>query len=343
MRCLFSFICLRSVPSPMSLLPMKSIAWILIFGPSSTWKVTCTSFGPPGISTISGVTVAAWNPFSFMKSCTTLATLRTRPGIDERVGADLQLQLFELLVDLGLFDLLRALVVDDLDALPLLHVVGDHLADHPVREGVLALADRQVVEEVRVPEPEKVLANRLLGLLVVRHPDVLRGRAAASAGCSRGRSPARPASDCPALPSTERFPRSPAPSRPAAAPPAVGTAGRRWSAEAPATGPRGRLLAPRLAPAGAAGACCANAGAASQPRRADGQDPNRLVHQETLKRHTHPQAAILLDTRTVGRASRSGRRVVIPEIGGPACASQASRRPAASSPAGRYASWPASR
>ena len=74
-------------------------------------------------------------------------------------------------------DLLRADVVDDLDALPLLHVVGDDLADRAVRERVVADVDREVVEEVRAPQPLEVVEEGLLGAVVVGHPDAL-GRAA---------------------------------------------------------------------------------------------------------------------------------------------------------------------
>jgi hypothetical protein len=46
-------------------------------------------------------------------------------------------------------------VVDDLDPLPLLHVVGHQLADDAVLEDVVVDLDREVVEEVRVPEARK--------------------------------------------------------------------------------------------------------------------------------------------------------------------------------------------
>ena len=103
--------------------------------------------------------------------------LADQPWIDERVEADLRARLLQLLVDLRDLDLLRAHVVDDLDALALLHVVDDELADHAVGEGIVARFDPEVVEEVGVPQPVEVLEDRLLGRLVVRHPDVLGGPA----------------------------------------------------------------------------------------------------------------------------------------------------------------------
>ena len=63
--------------------------------------------------------------------------LPDQAGIDERVEADLRVGFLQLLVDLRDLDLLGADVVDDLDALPLLHVVGDDLADHAVGELVV--------------------------------------------------------------------------------------------------------------------------------------------------------------------------------------------------------------
>ena len=87
-------------------------------------------------------------------------------------------ELLQLLVDLRRVDLLRAGEIGaDLDALPLFHVVGDHLADHPVRERVVGGLDPQVVEEVGVPEAIEVFADRLLDRLVVGHPVALRRRA----------------------------------------------------------------------------------------------------------------------------------------------------------------------
>ena len=96
------------------------------------------------------------------------ATDETR--VDERIEANRDALLFELLFDLRLVDFFQALVVDDLDALPLLHVVDDHLADDAVGEPVILDPDRQVIEEVGRPQPLEVFANDLLDRLVVRHP-----------------------------------------------------------------------------------------------------------------------------------------------------------------------------
>ncbi len=103
--------------------------------------------------------------------------LADQTGIDERVEADLRVGVLQLLVDLRDLDLLRPDVIHDLDALALLHVVGDDLADRPVGELVVADVDEQVVEEVRVPEASKVVLEDLLGRLVVRDPIPLRRRA----------------------------------------------------------------------------------------------------------------------------------------------------------------------
>ena len=90
--------------------------------------------------------------------------------VSSRIDGVLFLQ---LLVDLRHFDLLGADVVDDLDALPLLHVVGDELADHAVGEGVVLDVDPEVVEEVRVPQTMEVVEDGLLARIVVRDPDAL--------------------------------------------------------------------------------------------------------------------------------------------------------------------------
>ena len=102
------------------------------------------------------------------------STLRTRPGIDEGVEADLGVRVLQLLVDLRDLDLLRPDVVDDLDALPLLHVVGDDLADRPVGELVVADVDPEVVEEIGVPQAVEVVLDGLLARVVVGDPLVLR-------------------------------------------------------------------------------------------------------------------------------------------------------------------------
>jgi hypothetical protein len=64
-------------------------------------------------------------------------------------------------------------VRSDLEPLPFLHVVRDHLSDHAVGELVVVDLDRQVVEEVRIPETMEVVEHRLLGRVVVGHPDAL--------------------------------------------------------------------------------------------------------------------------------------------------------------------------
>ena len=52
-----SFICLRSLPSLMALLPTKSIFLILYFGPSLIVNVRFTVLGPPVIGVMACVTV----------------------------------------------------------------------------------------------------------------------------------------------------------------------------------------------------------------------------------------------------------------------------------------------
>ncbi len=103
--------------------------------------------------------------------------LADQAGIDEGVEADLGVGVLQLLVDLGRLDLLGADVVDDLDALPLLHVVGHDLADRAVGELVVADVDEQVVEEVGVPEPVEVLEDDLLAVVVPGNPHALRRQA----------------------------------------------------------------------------------------------------------------------------------------------------------------------
>ena len=83
-------------------------------------------------------------------------------GIDERVEADGHAFVAQLLLDLRLLDLLRARIVDDLDALPLFHVEDDVLPDGAVVvRGVLHLHP-EVVQEVRGPQALEVLEDRLL-------------------------------------------------------------------------------------------------------------------------------------------------------------------------------------
>ena len=97
--------------------------------------------------------------------------------IDERVQRDPQVLLLQLVVDLRLLDLLRSDVVDDLDALPLLHVVEDDLADDAIAEDVVVGFRRQVVEEVGGDQALEVRDDDLVDLLVIRHPFVLGGHA----------------------------------------------------------------------------------------------------------------------------------------------------------------------
>ena len=103
--------------------------------------------------------------------------LADQAGIDEGVEADLGVGVLQLLVDLRRLDLLGADVVDDLDALPLLHVVGHDLADRAVGELVVADVDEQVIEEVRVPQPVEVLEDDLLAVVVPGNPHALRRQA----------------------------------------------------------------------------------------------------------------------------------------------------------------------
>ncbi len=100
--------------------------------------------------------------------------LADQRGIDERVEPDRDAFFLQLVVDLGLLQLLAADVVHDLDALALLHLEDDALADDAVRVVVVDDLDRQVVEEVGRPEPLEVLEQRLLGLLGVGRPHVSR-------------------------------------------------------------------------------------------------------------------------------------------------------------------------
>ena len=99
--------------------------------------------------------------------------LADQTGIDERVEANLRVGVLQLLVDLRDLDPLGPDVVDDLDALPLLHVVDDDLADDAVGEGVVAHVDPEVVEEVGRPQPLEVLEDDLFSAVVVRAPELL--------------------------------------------------------------------------------------------------------------------------------------------------------------------------
>ncbi len=93
--------------------------------------------------------------------------------VDERVEPDRHALFAELLFDFRLLDLLGSRVVDDLDALALLHVEAHFLAHHAVVVGNVPHLDPQVVEEVGGPQPLEVLEHDLLGRVVVRHPDAV--------------------------------------------------------------------------------------------------------------------------------------------------------------------------
>ena len=94
--------------------------------------------------------------------------------VDEGVEPDDGVGLFQLLVDLRGLDFFRPHVIDDLDSLPLLHVVGDDLSHHTIGERVVAHVDPKVVEEVRRPQAPEIFEDRLFSGVGVRHPDALR-------------------------------------------------------------------------------------------------------------------------------------------------------------------------
>src|SRR5262249_38638862 len=78
------------------------------------------------------------------------------------------------LVDLRRLELFGSGVFDDLNALPLLHVVDNDLANHTVRKDVVERFDLQIIEEVRGPEATEVLFERHFNRVVVCHPHILR-------------------------------------------------------------------------------------------------------------------------------------------------------------------------
>ena len=96
-----------------------------------------------------------------------------RRVVEERVEAQRHPELLHLLVDLGALDLARPGVVDDLHARPLFHVEDHALADDAVLVGLVDRLDPQVVEEVGPPQPPEVVADLLLGGLVVGHPHAI--------------------------------------------------------------------------------------------------------------------------------------------------------------------------
>ena len=77
---LLLFISRASRQSGIASLPTNSMSRMRTCGPSSTWKVRFTSFGPPPIGLISGVTMANWYPFSASISRTVVVTRLIRPG-----------------------------------------------------------------------------------------------------------------------------------------------------------------------------------------------------------------------------------------------------------------------
>ena len=123
----------------------------MIFGPSLTLNVTFTSFGPPATGVTLWLTSALVKPFSAIIARSTVFDAPDHALVEERVEPQLDAALAQLLVDLGAVDLLAALVVDDLDPLALLHVVGHDHADGAVREREVVELDRQVLEEVGAP------------------------------------------------------------------------------------------------------------------------------------------------------------------------------------------------
>ncbi len=94
--------------------------------------------------------------------------------IDEGIEPDDRVRVFQLLVDLRHFELLRPDVIDDLDALALLHVVGQDLADRAIRERVVLDVDEEVIEEVRAPQPMEIFLDRFFGLVRIRNPYAFR-------------------------------------------------------------------------------------------------------------------------------------------------------------------------
>ena len=62
---------------------------ILTSGPSSRWKVRCTSFGPPGMSLISWRDLRVLEPLLLEHVADDAFDLSNQAGIDEGVEADL--------------------------------------------------------------------------------------------------------------------------------------------------------------------------------------------------------------------------------------------------------------
>ena len=99
--------------------------------------------------------------------------------VEEGVEPQLDPFFLQLLGNLRAVDVLRPLVVHDLDALALLHVVQHDLADDAVGEPVIGDFDGEVVEEVGPPQPLEVVHRDPLMGVVPRHPDVLGRQAGA--------------------------------------------------------------------------------------------------------------------------------------------------------------------
>jgi len=130
-RSVFSFSCFLSVASLIALLPTNSILRILT-RPLVHVERDVDQFGPPGTSLMSvrdGGELESPSPQHVADDALDLAH---QGGVDEGVEADLGVGVLQLLVDLRHFNLLGADVVDDLDALPLLHVVRDDLPIVPL-------------------------------------------------------------------------------------------------------------------------------------------------------------------------------------------------------------------
>ena len=163
--------------------------------------------------------------------------------VEERIHADGDVLLAQLLVDLRRLDLLAADVVDDLDPLALLHVVDDDLAERR-HWGRCSPSPRW--RGRRGSSSPTAAGSRRGWSAPPRRRTAPRHRPTAGwawSGCNRDRCSPRPPARRPASRSTGRSRRSPDASRPPAAATAAGTADRRRPARCPPAAP-----APRLAP-----------------------------------------------------------------------------------------------
>ena len=177
---LFSFSFFLSVPSLTAVLPMKSIRLILSFGPSATMKVTLTSLGPPATS-VSVCEIREFaNPFSVIRSSSTVSTRRIVARSTKASSRTVNVLFAKLVVDVAALDDLDRLalavaVVDDLHALALFADVADDDPDRSVRERVVGALDPQVVEERRVAHQRlEVGLGDFSRRVVPRAPDALR-------------------------------------------------------------------------------------------------------------------------------------------------------------------------